>query len=285
MAVLPSLLTIGNLLCGFAAVFYASRANPSMPSESIPWGWTPLTLAAALLFLGMLFDAFDGRVARMTNQSSELGMQLDSMADMVSFGVAPAFMVIQLVQIGTPFFGIDRADSYLDRVVLLTAGIYVACCALRLARFNLDGNQPNEKDHQRFRGLPSPGAAGTVASLVLLHQHLLAHEMPMYMTNVTAIGMVAITLLVAFGMVSPLPYIHVANRFLRDRAPFDYIAKAVILLLMVMIDFQGAVATLCVIYALSGPVVAIWSKMHPSDDQPGPVLVDDDSIESDTSAA
>ena len=86
IAVLPTLLTIGNLLCGFAAIFFASR----LEDLRLPFGWTPLAWAAAVIFLGMVFDGLDGRIARLTRNTTDLGEQLDSMADMVTFGVAPA---------------------------------------------------------------------------------------------------------------------------------------------------------------------------------------------------
>ena len=280
MAVLPSLLTLGNLLCGFAAIFYASRD----PLVEVMDHWTPLTVAAALIFMGMVFDALDGRVARMIRHTSGLGEHLDSMADMVTFGVAPAFLIIQLVGIGTPFFGSEQADQYFDRTVLLFAGIYVACCALRLARFNLEltqedaepitaeaesdrDEQPEWQKHLYFKGLPAPGAAGTVAGLVLLHQHLLTKSVESAANNsaatapesptatATAVGLVIITLMAAMGMVSSLPYVHVINRFLRDRAPFDYVVKAAVIILLLLLFPQWSLAMGFAIYAMSAPAV------------------------------
>ena len=91
--VAPTLLTLGNLVAGFAAIHYAAK-----PLEFTgPWGWSSLTLAGALVFLGMFFDSIDGSVARLTRSFSDLGTQLDSMADLVTCGVAPAFMMLRLV--------------------------------------------------------------------------------------------------------------------------------------------------------------------------------------------
>ena len=257
--VVPSLLTLGNLLMGFAAIFYASR-DPQM-ARLLPM-FSPLTIAAACIFIGMVFDALDGRVARMTRQTSELGEQLDSMADMVSFGVAPAFLVIQLVGIGTPFFGgesegITRADIYFDRTVLIVAGVYVACTALRLARFNIELDQPTEADHMSFKGLPSPAAAGTVASFVILHQSLLADSVA---AKWTAIAMVGVALLVGIAMVSTMRYTHLLNRYLRGRAPFHYITTAVLLLIPLLLVPELTVAVGFGIYALSAPLIYAWHK-------------------------
>src|SRR5690606_12393377 len=114
------------------------------------------------IFLGMLLDGLDGRVARMTRSTSELGEQLDSMADMVTFGVAPAFLAVQLVGVVSP---LSLAEDMFDRFAMVVAFIYVACAALRLARFNIETKSDNVVDHLSFSGLPSPGAAGTVASM------------------------------------------------------------------------------------------------------------------------
>jgi len=250
VAVLPTLMTLGNLLCGFAAVFLASR-----PADSqLPWQWTPLTFAAAAIFLGMVFDGLDGRVARWTRSTSDLGEQLDSMADMVTFGVAPAFVAVQLVGIGTPFLS-EGGEQLFDRVTLLIAGIYVACVALRLARFNIEIEQPTESDHNSFKGLPSPGAAGTVASMVLLHEHfMVARESNHWITFASSLLMVGVMLLAALAMVGRLRYVHVVNRYIRGRAKFGSFAMVVVAVLLLFTAPQASVAAAFVIYALSAPV-------------------------------
>lgn len=259
VGVLPSMLTLGNLLCGSAAIFYASRPqNVQVLSE-----WQPLSVAAILIFTGILLDALDGRVARITRSTSGLGAQLDSMADMVTCGVAPAFLVIQLVQIGTPFFGGAEADTWFDRAVLTVGGVYVACCALRLARFNMEVDSPDEQDHLSFKGLPSPAAAGTVASLVLVHQYLTHGSFPADITTLaraTAVAMVLVSLLAALAMVSRMRYVHLLNRYLRDRAPVDYIAMVVFVGFFLLIWPQMALAVGFVAYALSRPTSIAWRK-------------------------
>ncbi len=262
--VLPSMFTLANLLCGFAAIFYASRLGGSAgPRDSaateVLGHFTVLTVAASLIFLGMVFDALDGRIARMTRNTSELGEQLDSMSDMVTFGVAPAFLIIQLVGIGTAFFGPSPGDTLFDRAVLVVAAVYVACCALRLARFNVEIDLPEESDHSSFKGLPSPAAAGTVASLVILHQHLLTGQSAA--AWYTALGLVAVTLMAALAMVSTLRYVHILNRYLRGRAPFEYLVVAVILILAFSIVPELSLAVGCVFYALTAPVAAILRRL------------------------
>jgi CDP-diacylglycerol--serine O-phosphatidyltransferase len=253
--VLPSLFTLGNLLCGFASIFYASRVT----TDPVFGHFSVLTVAASLIFLGMVFDALDGRVARMTRQTSELGEQLDSMSDMVTFGVAPAFLAVQLIGIGTPFFGTYKADTYFDRLVLVVAGVYVACCALRLARFNIEIDNPEEADHMSFKGMPSPAAAGTVASLALLHQSLGVGGAMQWWTT---LALVAVTMLAAIAMVSTMRYSHLLNRYLRGRAPFEYIVAVVVIGLLLLIAPHLTLAVGLVLYALSAPVVVLSRKLR-----------------------
>ena len=257
IAVLPTLFTLGNLLCGSAAIFVASRPV----GVDLPFDWTPLTFAAIFVFGGMVLDGLDGSIARLTRSFSELGEQLDSMADMVTFGVAPAFMAVQLVKVGAPFVSeSERGDTIFGRVALAIAAIYVACAALRLARFNIELASEDKIDHGSFDGLPSPGAAGTVASFVLLHQHFLTVQelqVPL-LIPLAAVGMVLIMLLAALGMVSRLRYLHVINRYVRGRAPFGTISKAVCVVLLLIVHLQAALAAAFVLYALSAPASALY---------------------------
>jgi len=252
------------VLSGFLAVFVASRAV----EPNLPFGWTPLTFGAIFVFLGMLFDGLDGQLARLTRTTSGLGEQLDSMADMVTFGVAPAFLAVQLAGIGSPFLS-ERTDRYFDRAAVIIACIYVACAALRLARFNAELKSPAAQDHLRFSGLPSPGAAGTVASLVLLHEHLLVQPvLRLWAVNFSTYGILPVTLLTALAMTSRLRYLHVTNRFLRGRAPIEYVAMLVVVCLLLLIAPQLSLAAAFVAYALSAPLAAtarLLAKRPPVD--------------------
>lgn len=260
-AVAPTLLTLGNLISGFAAIYFAFMSI----DYSGPFGWSGLSWAGICIFLGMLCDGLDGSVARWTRTHSDFGGQLDSLADMVSFGVAPAFMMLQLV---SHYIGPEGAVTILgplaetafSKVVWGIAAVYVACTALRLARFNVETPSAAVEDHMVFRGLPSPGAAGAVASLIIMHQHYLAarsmdvSEVTQAFARWSAFGVPFITLLCAVAMVSSIPYIHFINRYIRGTRPFGYVAVLVILVMMLAVWLQEVLALTFTMFALSGPV-------------------------------
>jgi CDP-diacylglycerol--serine O-phosphatidyltransferase len=257
-------------VCGFAAIYYASKPI----GESAIMGWSTLTIAGALVLAGMLFDGIDGFAARLTRSASEFGAQLDSMADMVTFGVAPAFMMLRLVSYyyGGPehYTGIlgPDADNAYGKIIWGVAAFYICCTALRLARFNAETPSVEEHDHRYFRGLPSPGAGGTVASLTLLHQHLMVarfHEVPPDgFERTSALLLPLATLLVSAAMISRIRYWHLVNRYLRGRQPFGSVAWALLPIAFAVWWFQVAIAACFSLYAISGPLVWIVRRWrHP----------------------
>ncbi len=151
---LPNLLTAGNLFCGFLALTKIVEADPSAAdfSDKIKW-------ALFLILLACIFDLFDGRVARMGGRESPFGREFDSLADIISFGAAPAFLVHRVV----------LADVFKGRPQIgwFIASVYLICGAFRLARFNCIAAQNNGGGGKEFLGFPIPAAAGLVASLTL----------------------------------------------------------------------------------------------------------------------
>src|SRR5476651_1828588 len=155
---LPNLLTAGNLFCGFVALTKIVEADPN----SLEY-FGQIKLALGFILLACIFDLFDGRVARMGGVESPFGREFDSLADLISFGVAPAFLVQRVVL--ADVFGEYRQISW------FIASIYLLCGAFRLARFNCLATMPASSANKDFLGFPIPSAAGLVASLTLLIIH------------------------------------------------------------------------------------------------------------------
>lgn len=166
ISVFPTLLTLGNLICGFFAIVVAARIDKpsaSLLQEGIDIADTyNVMLSGCLIFVAMVFDALDGYVARLARTTSDFGAQLDSLCDVVSFGVAPGFLLVKMC---------PRFTFVHDQAVWVIAAAFAACAALRLARFNVESS--DDDDHLYFSGLPSPGAAAVVAGFAIdqpLHQ-------------------------------------------------------------------------------------------------------------------
>jgi CDP-diacylglycerol---serine O-phosphatidyltransferase len=155
---LPNLMTAGNLFCGFVALTKIVEADLTTGN------YHPIKLALAFILLACIFDVFDGRIARMGGAESPFGREFDSLADLISFGAAPAFLVHRVVLK-------DVFESH-PQVGWFVASIYLLCGAFRLARFNCIAAQAGGGGGKDFRGFPIPAAAGLVASLTLLMIHL-----------------------------------------------------------------------------------------------------------------
>jgi CDP-diacylglycerol---serine O-phosphatidyltransferase len=180
MFVLPNLFTVSSILLGFYALTLC--AGDATPVE--------LYQAAMAIIFAMFFDAFDGRVARMTKTQSDFGVQLDSLADVISFGAAPALLVYKWALAPLGFVGIFVAFSF------------AACGALRLARFNVLAARGEKSSSRFFVGLPIPLAAGAIVALVIAHYRQFGS-----MTNPTTRVPVAIVVVVlSFLMVSTIRY-------------------------------------------------------------------------------
>jgi CDP-diacylglycerol--serine O-phosphatidyltransferase len=210
---LPNLLTAGNLFCGFVALTKIVEAD-------IPAGdFSQIKLALFFILLACIFDLFDGRVARMGGVESPFGREFDSLADLISFGVAPAFLVHRVVLrdvfVGHPAWG------------WFIASIYLLCGAFRLARFNCLAAQPGAGGSKEFLGFPIPSAAGLVASLTLLVIQLNENEKSL--GNWKYLPAVVLVLLSAM-MVSTVRYPSFKSLGLRSTSTFT---KAIIAALFI----------------------------------------------------
>ena len=228
--ILPSLLTLGNLLSGFGALYYIMKAESDYGT------------AAWLIFLAMAFDMLDGKIARYTKAVSNFGVQLDSLADLVSFGVTPALLMLKIVH--------TYHSNIPIRFVWVVAAFYVVCAALRLARFNVE-TTANEEEHQYFFGLPTPGAAALLASIVAVYTD---PEYSKYKIGVIISVMPFLTIGLAGLMISRFRYAHFLNRFLRVR-PFIKLVEIILFAFLISVFHLPITMSLIFLaYVLSGPI-------------------------------
>ncbi|GDY10277.1 MAG: CDP-diacylglycerol--serine O-phosphatidyltransferase [Planctomycetota bacterium] len=251
-AVLPTMLTLGNAVCGFGAITFAAKWSSGDSTLS-------LFIASCLIYLAMVFDALDGSAARLTKQTSEFGAQLDSLCDAISFGAAPAFLMLQFSH---------SKDLLLLRFVWLIAALYVVCAVLRLARFNVETDEDDA--HDSFSGLPSPAAAGTVASFPIMafgFRHLedaandkLWEHVATWLDTWTPSVLPFITLAVACLMVSRIRYAHLVNRLIRGRRPRQHLIQIVFALAVMFVMPQVSVPLFCCWFAFGAPLRALWNE-------------------------
>ncbi|WP_298453486.1 CDP-diacylglycerol--serine O-phosphatidyltransferase [uncultured Marinobacter sp.] len=219
---LPNALTTASLFSGFYAIVSAAGGV--------------FDNAAIAIFISMILDGLDGRVARMTNTQSKFGEEYDSLADMVAFGVAPGFVAF--------FWSLNG----LDKIGWAITFIYVAGTALRLARFN---TQIGSVDKKYFVGLPSPAAAACVAGLVWCFH---AFEPAAWLTFLTIVVVGGSGVL----MVSNVLYHSFKDLDLRGRVPFAAILLVVLILVVIALDPATVLFSGFLVYALSGPVRALF---------------------------
>jgi len=246
IAIIPTLLTLGNAVCGFAAIAYAGKiglADATAASDSYY-----LALSGWLIVVAMLFDSLDGYVARLARSTSKFGAELDSLCDAISFGAAPAFLLLRLGQ--------DWEMPVVQQALAVIAVLYVICAVLRLARFNVD-NSPDPASHKRFKGLPSPAAAGCLASLALLRgsqaSHALMLDSPLlrdWLKLWTPLG----ALVVASLMVSRLSYPHLTKQLLRGRRHFSHLIRIIMAVCLLALLREWALLLVFWGYALTFPM-------------------------------
>lgn len=231
---LPNLFTTGALFSGFYAIVAGMNHD--------------FSAAAIAIFVAMILDGLDGRVARMTGTESAFGAEYDSLADMVSFGVAPALVAFSWML------------KDLGQTGWIVAFVFVAGTALRLARFNV---HVGSADKNWFTGLPSPAAAAVVAALVwVLHDISFNAFWPQVLVAfvIAAVGLL---------MVSNVRYYSFKGIDLKNRVPFVALLAVVLLLAIISIDPATMLLVLFVSYAFSGPMYSIYmksSEKHEIDD-------------------
>jgi CDP-diacylglycerol--serine O-phosphatidyltransferase len=219
--ILPNLFTTAALFAGFYAIVQAMNGQ---------FEYAPIAI-----FIAMIMDGLDGRVARWTHTESDFGVQYDSLSDMVSFGLAPALVMY------------EWALSGLGKLGWLAAFLYAAAAALRLARFNVQTGG----DSRYFTGLPSPSAAALIAGLVwVLHT---TYGVPGKEVSFIALGF---TVFAALSMVSNIRYHSFKHLNVKNRVPFVVVIAVVLIFVLVSLDPPQVLFIGFLVYSLSGPLFA-----------------------------
>jgi len=221
--ILPNLLTTGNLLCGFWAII-------SVFQEQFYY-------AAVAILLASVFDAFDGKVAKLSRATSKFGMQYDSLADLVSFGIAPALLAFSWALRPYGKFG------------WLAAFTFVACGAIRLARYNVLASSGETK---YFKGIPIPAAASMIALTILLYLRLVETG---WIKDIVILVMIYV---LAFLMVSNIRYYSFKELGLAKRKPLSSFIFVVLSLIVIVMEPVVVLSAFVLFYVLSGPVSMIW---------------------------
>lgn len=271
---IPSLMTLGNAFCGFLAIvkitdaallFATMHGDPGLAHAVA----LKIEAAGLLILLAMVFDGLDGKVARLTDQATEFGAQLDSLADALTFGLAPAVLAKFLVDMhaNAQYLG-DELTRH-PKLYYLCAALYALAAVMRLARFNVETPGLDERSHREFVGLPSPAAAMLLTSMVVFWCSGQFHgddsngiipwiwgDKAPYQVVIKALpwAMFAAGLL----MVSRFPYPHVMYHLSRGRKSFPTLAIAVFVCFLAVLAWQEVLMALCAIYVVSGPVLGAW---------------------------
>ncbi len=246
---LPNLFTAGNLFFGFLAIIRCIQAKYDVVDFNMARDY--YEQAVLFIFLACICDVLDGRVARMGGKASIFGIEFDSMADVVSFGVAPALMVFFTILSpteGYPFF---------RQVGWLIGFIYLLCATVRLARFNvLTSPLLNAEGHpvsSDFRGMPVPAAAGVIASLVLLLNNCDLKE--------AALALPLLMLLVAWAMVSSIPYPSFKKIDWHTKTRLSTFLLVIVFGILVFLRPDFTLSTLFIGYTLFGLLRALRKSM------------------------
>ena len=253
--ILPSLFTLGTLICGYIAILStlngAQMLAAHMGSAAVLAAFDD---AAKKIGWAIVFDGLDGRIARLTNSSSDFGKEFDSLADVIAFGIAPAFLAyawgVRAIQ---PIAGMHLV-FYLQKTGWIVAFAFLLCGAARLARFNIDKGA--SADRRYFVGMPIPAGAGVIVAIV----HWAKYPVNDWVYGIVWLVIVGVT---AFLMVSRVRYFSFKRLDLHRQRPFFYIIIFGIIIWAVWTYSEPVLLVLASVYALSGPVARVVSKIRP----------------------
>jgi len=240
--VLPTIFTIGTIFCGFYALINAVKGE--------------FDLAAIAIGLAVVFDGMDGRIARLTNSCSEFGVQIDSLADIVTFGVAPSVLayIWGLKSIATSF---PPYAKHVQQIGWIVSFAFLICGAMRLARFNLQSLRPQSShpsSRKSFVGMPIPAGAGMIAAVI--------HFTPDPVTDWAAGALWNILVgLLAFLMISTIRYPSFKELDLRNRRSYVNVYLLAMLVALIYLYSQVVLLLLATVYVSSGLIVKIYNLL------------------------
>jgi len=273
---LPNLMTAGNLVCGFLAIISIISAVSNDGVDNLDASRHLFERAIWFILAGCLFDVLDGRLARLGGQDSPFGKEFDSIADIVSFGVAPALLVQSVIM--NEFSG-----SFPFPIIV--ASIYLVCGGMRLARFNCIAAY-GEESRGHFKGFPIPAAAGLISALTLFVLWVAESEKDLSRLRIVFL---LLMLFLSYLMISSIKYPSFKKVTWKTQRPLPWVVGAIVVLMLTIYNYQWMPALLLVIYALYGLARPFIGKrlrkgiedeiLSPEEDDPE--IVDDSGTEND----
>jgi CDP-diacylglycerol--serine O-phosphatidyltransferase len=256
--VLPSFFTVGTLVCGYFAILSTLKGTQMLAAGiGATLCLAAFDNAAKAIGWAVLFDGLDGRIARLTNSSSDFGREFDSLADIITFGVAPAFLAYAWgVQALDEVYG-TQLVQHLRQLGWIATFAFLICGAARLARFNIDSTK-GLSDRRYFVGLPIPASAGVIAALV---------HWAKYPGFFGALWLAVVAVL-AFLMVSRVRYYSFKALDLRRRRPYVSIIIIGLIVWAIWAFSEPVLLTMALTYVLSGPIERLTSKLRPPPPEP-----------------
>ena len=249
LVVVPTLLTLGNGVCGLGSISMATL-GPSELGET-----TAILYAGLFIFVGMVFDGLDGYVARMMKQISPFGAELDSLCDVITFTVAPVFIMLSLT------------DVLPLRFLWGIGVLFMLCGLLRLARFNVELDPDDE--HEWFRGLPTPAAAGTLASFAVALPAInrlgsdtmpeASRQLGEQIVAITTCSLPILTIALAGLMVSRIRYPHILSQWTQGHWNFSNLVRLIFVVVALVTVHELALPLVLCCYALGRPL-AVWMR-------------------------
>ena len=250
--IIPTFVSLANLLFGMASIIYATRAAAVGLAD--PKGVNALYVSAMCVCFAMVADLLDGKIARMTGGDSAFGAEIDSLSDIVSFGVAPAIMIKVIAE----------QTGYLLRTSWVLAAAFVAFAAMRLARYNVE---KSVQSAERFAGLPSPAAAGAIVTLVMLQTQLtldpgqfgdlVSAGTVLKLARIIGLALPVYMLVLGVLMVTKVNYSHIGRKVLSGRKPFPHLVILALLIVLAALQLEITVALGFTTYVVAGPAMEL----------------------------